>query len=260
VTDIERVSAKDLTEAQEAELAASAVADLGDDAPTLPLLSVTQQLSKAVTERGIPSGHFLNTLTDKDYGDAVELVVVYATKGRFYSNRDTGDVFVAFGEVAPDNWPDEYAGRRFDELPDAEETYKERANSGEIPWGSGPPIRTTKNFVGFIPDDPEIPVRLSLMRTSAPAAQKIEALIKWSFKAPWHNVIELRTKQESDKQDRPYFVVRASQGRETDAAERGTAVNLHQVIQGALGSLRLTGEGDERKSAPKSDPDALDVG
>ena len=251
-----------LNEGQEAELAQAAVADLGEAAPTLPLLSVTQSLSKAVTQRGVPVGHFVNTLTDHDYGDAVELVVVYAGKGRFLAPKDSpdGKTHVAFGDTAPDNWPEKYAGRRFDELPDAEETFREAANAEGGSWGSGPPINTTKNFIGFLVEDPAIPVRLSLMRTSIPAANKIEALIKWSFKAPWHNVIALSTRKTENSQGQPYHVVEATQGRETTDEERGAAVNLHQIVAGALGSLRLIGDAEATaKAAPAQDPDALAV-
>jgi hypothetical protein len=252
-----------LTADQEADLARAATADLGDDAPTLPLISVVQGLSKAHTQRDVPTGNFVNTLTDKDYGNELGLVVVYATVGRFLPGQKSpdGNTYVAFGDTAPSNWPEAYAGTRFDAIPDAEETWREAANAEGGSWGSGPPIQTTKNFIGFVVEDPEIPVRLSLKSTSMPAARKIEALLRWTFKAPWHNVIDLTTRATENSQGQPYHVVQATQGRPTTDEEQAAGVQLHQLISGALGSLRLVGDAEAvAKARPERDPDALSVG
>src|SRR6266498_2511440 len=106
------------TELTEQELSSQALAGIKDEEFRLPLLCVVQGLSKAHTEDAVPQGHFVNTLTGEDYGEAVSFVVVYTAKGRFYSDRKTGDVYVAQStDSVPSNWPDKYAGQRFDELP-----------------------------------------------------------------------------------------------------------------------------------------------
>ncbi len=258
----------DLTEKQleEAEAAVgSATTDaLKQTRNKLPLLKLAQGL----TRENIEDGHFFNSLTTKDYGPNAELIIVFSCTGRFFSDRKSGESYSALTDVAPNWWPDKYAGQRFDELPDAEETFRERVNSGDLDeWGSGPPIRTTRNFIGFVPEDPAIPVRLSLMRTSAPAADKIEAIIKWSLKQVWHSVIDLASKRETDSQDNPYYIVTATQGRKATVDERKNALSMYQQVEGALGTLLLDSGEDARAEKDKArasaaagaDPEALDV-
>lgn len=245
----------DVVKRDEAALAEAGLSQIDANDLVLPMLQVTQQLSKAVTEGDAESGHFFNALTGEDHGSEIELVVVAYFKGRFYSNRD-GQAFVATGDVAPDNWPAEYAGQPFVDLPDAEENFRERVNAGEIAWEGGPPIRTTYNYVGFLPLEPEVPVRLSLQRTSTPAARKINTLLRFS-RAPWDAAIALETELRHDKQQRPFYVVKASRGRQTDSDERQAAVELAYHVQSA--QLQFAGdEAAEAKAVPKA-KDALDV-
>lgn len=250
-------------EERDQELAVQATADLGDDGLTLPMLKLTQQLSKSVAEGKLESGHYVNSLTDRDYGTELDLVIVYAAKGRFLSVRSTGKTYVAFGDVVPSNWPEKYVGKRFDELPDAEETYRELANEPGAEWGSGPPIQTTRNFVGFVTDEPDVPVRLSLKSTATPTAQKIGSLLRWRLKAPWHNTFHLSTRLDKDSQDNPYYVPVAELGDETSEDLREPARAMYQSIQANLANLRLTGEDAEAPAGAGAKPDGaggLDVG
>lgn len=252
--------------AKEQALGEAALADLGEADLTLPMLKLTAGLTRSVIAGKHSPGVYVNSLTGADYGKTPELVVVYSFKGRFYSDRESGQSYSAAAvATAPNFWPDKYAGQRFDELPDAEETYRERVNAEEIDWGKGPPIRTTFNYVGFLTADPEIPVRLSLMRTSKKASDKLQAILRWALKAPWHSVIELGVDQKSDAQDNPYFVTTVEQGRETSPEERAKAVQLHQNIAAAKDRLNLHGDEDEaaaasaEKRAASADSDGLAV-
>jgi len=256
--DLATTTPTGLTAADEDAIAREALSAMEGERVQLPMLKVTQQTSKEVTNDNLDRGVFVNTLTGADYGNAVGLVIADTAKGRFYSDDD--NTFVAQGtDIVPNNWPEQWVGQRFDELPEAEETYKARANAGDIEWGKGPAIRTTYNYIGFIADDPDVPVRLSLQRTSKPAADKINTILRFALKSPWSNVIDLATAEKRDSQDRPYWVVRASQGRKTTDEERQQAVTLFQQIrsQGA----ELTGEENEGKARREaaSSPDDLDI-
>lgn len=243
----------------EAELSREAGSGL-DEQPVLPLINLSQGLSKVVQEGEVPIGHWFNALTGHDYGEKLEIIVAFKTKGRFYSDDEAGS-FVAFGDVAPANWPERFAGRRFDELPDAEETYKERVNREEIEWGKGPPIQTTWNFVGFVPGEDQ-PVRLSFKSTARAAARKIHSITDWA-PSLWANVVNLSVRKTTNKRDQDYYVPVAAQGRSTEPEERQRAVALAQTIKGAFDRLQFVGDTDERKEARQSTEaqaeDALEV-
>jgi len=252
-TAIEQVSE------QEQALATSALAAVDTGKLVFPVVKLTQQLTKEVTSGDVESGHFLNALTGEDYGTSVDLVICHYYKGRFYSPRDEDQSYVANGAVAPSSWPEKYANQAFADLPDAEENFRARVNAGEEQWGSGPPITTTHNYIGYVPENPDLPVRLSLMRSSAPAADKINTLLLFGGGTPWAKVIHLEAKSRSDKQDRPYFVVQASQAGATDADQRERAQELARLAQER--SAELPAEGEESGKAAKPDKPAggLDV-
>lgn len=250
----------------DAELASAALAGLSDERAALPQLKLLQQLSKEVTEDDQESGTFVNSLTKENYGSSVGLIVVYTAKGRLYSNDDEG-TFAAIGDVAPPFWPDRYAGRRFDELPEAEETYRERVNDPDVEqeWGKGPPIQTTRNFIGFIPDSPDVPVRLALKGTSTPAARKINDLLRYAFASPWSHVVNLTAVAATNKRDQAYFKVEAGKGRATTPDEVERAQELTRQAAASLDRYVLH-ESDEDSEARKAKresaaaSDGLDVG
>src|SRR5690349_14744664 len=93
-----------------------------------PILKIGQPLTREVSNGDAEAGEFINTLTGEGLGDSLGFIVSYYQKGRFAVDRDTNRAYVAFGATIPDAWEDlvgaEFVGTRFDEHPDAEETYK----------------------------------------------------------------------------------------------------------------------------------------
>lgn len=244
-TESEEQVGTDLIPADEKALAEAGIADIDSEDLVLPVISITQQLSKAVTDKKVESGHFYNSVTGTDYGDEIEFVIVRYGKGRFYvHNRDKDDerTYVANGPVAPDSWPEEYAGQNFADIPDAEEQWKARANdeNDDHEWGHGPPIVTTHNYVGFVIDEPGLPGRIGLSRTSAPAAKKINTILKFSGRSPWASSIKLSLVERTVR-NKPFFVVQATQGSQNSPEIGDSAKNLAQAIQQA-GAFALTGE------------------
>ncbi len=248
----------DLATAEE-QAAKNALAAVDTAKLTFPVIKLTQQLTKEVAAGDVESGHFFNTLTNKDYGDSVDLIISHYYKGRFYSPKGEDNTWVANGLVAPSSWPEKYANQPFADIPDAEENFKARVNAGEIPWGSGPPITTTHNYIGVVPDEPDLPVRLSLMRTSAPAADKINTLLLFGGGTPWSKVIHLEAKLKSDKQDRPFYVVQASQAGATDPDQRERAFALATLAQERQGELPAEAEAQAPTEKPKAAESALGV-
>jgi len=244
----------DLSPAEQ-EAATAALAGIDSNDLVLPMLKVTQQSTREVSDGSIESGHYLNALTGTDYGDTTELIAVTYFKGRLYSpdKGEPGDpdrTYLATEDVAPSSWPEEYAGRPFADIPEAEETWKARANDPEddFAWGHGPPIQTTHNYVGYVPGDEGIPVRLSLKSTATPTARKINSILSFA-KAPWAAVLSLSLVRRENAKKQPYYVVEAARGRQTTADERGEAVELFNLIQRS----RVQLVGDETPSTAKAE-------
>lgn len=244
---------------REAELAAGALEQIDQADVILPLVKLTQQTSREVQDDEVESGHFVNSVTGHDYGEAADVVVVQYFKGRFFADDDieNGKAFVATGDVVPSNWPDIYAGQRFADIPDAEETFKRLANDPDSPleWGSGPPIQTTYNYVGFTPDEPGVPLRFSLKRSSTPAARKINTLLRFA-RAPWDATVHLSTVKRADKQGRPFYIIQAVQGRQTTSEERQAAVELSGLVQDA--AVKFAGDDADDQAQGKAKPAAAE--
>lgn len=219
----------------------------------LPILKLTQALSKEVQNGDAKPGELVNSLTGENYGDEVELVVCEFFKGRFYATED-GKVYVAQSEVIPDSWDHADSGKRFDESLDAEEQWKARSNSGEIAWGKGPPIATTFNYVAFIPGE-DAPLRVSLMKSETPAARKLNTQISMA-QAPWDYVFRVAVKGEVNSRQQAYHVREITRGRKTTPEERQSAVQLAtQFAEAAARSgVALVGEEDstEKKRTRKA--------
>jgi len=231
----------------------------------LPAVKLTQSLTKEVEAGDVDAGHFINSLTGEDYGDSVDFVIGPMFKGRFYSDRETNQTYVAQGDIAPDNWPEEYAGKAFVEIADAEEQWKAASNAKEHPWGSGPPISSTHNFVGYVVKDgaiaeDDLPARLSLMRSSTPAAKKLETLIV-SGRAQWDRVYTLRAKRDV-KNERPYYVIDVEVQGPSSPEIKQRAVHLAQQFKARrdAGQVELSGDVDDgAKKAKPAKGDGLDV-
>lgn len=249
-----------------AALQAQQEEEYGDDLFQTPILKIGQPLTREVQSEQAEAGEFINTLTGEGIGTKIGFIVSYYQKGRFAADRDSGRAYVAFGSTIPASWSDlvgeEFVGTPFDEYPDAEETYKERVNRKEIPWGKGPLVSTTHNFTGLAlvsgvegEDDPEPqPVRLSLQRTNMPAVRRILTLKKASLRNRpfWEVVFDLGTeKKQFDRGAAHLLTVKL--GRQTTPEERAVAADLALAV--AAGRVSDNQEQAEAGSKPV-EPDA----
>ena len=226
-----------------AALQAQQESEFGDDVLSVPILKIGQPLTKEVQAEQAEAGEFINTLTGDGVGTKIGFIVSYYQKGRFAADRDSGRAYVAFGDEIPASWSDlvgeEFVGTPFDEYPDAEETYKERVNRKEIPWGKGPLVSTTHNFTGLAlvdsvdPDEePELqPVRLSLQRTNMPAVRRILSLKRAAMRNRpfWDQVFDLGTeKKQFDRGAAHLLTVKL--GRPTTSEERAVAAEVAVTV------------------------------
>jgi hypothetical protein len=215
---------------EEQKLALSMQADLdGDTDLVVPILKICQSLTAEVVEGEAKPGDFINGLTQENFGSELEFVVAAYQKGRFYSDKDTGRSYSTTDTVAPDSWPEEYAGRAFTSIDDAEERFREAVDAGTIEWGSGPAISTTHNFIGLVGESP-VPVRLSLMRTSAPAARKLKTMLRFS-QAFWDNVFVLKTETKRSSRNEPFQSLVVKQGGKSSPEQRQSAVQVALAVK-----------------------------
>lgn len=231
----------------EAALVAAATADIDPASLTVPLLKIAQALSGEVSAGTAKPGDFVNALTSETFGREIQFVVSAFEKGRFLRSEE-GRGYATTGKVAPASWPEEYAGRVFTELDDAEERYSARANAGEIEWGRGPKISTTYNFIGYVIGS-EVPVRLSLMRTNTRAAEQLQTLIKLS-RAPWDKTFVLRTEERETRNKAKFFTVTVEQNGATDAEQRSRSVELARSF--ASGLVEEAAPEDDAPAKPKA--------
>jgi len=216
--------------AQEQELALAVKADLESETDlVVPVLKVCQSLTSEVVEGHAKPGDFINSLTQENHGNEVELVIAAYQKGRFYSDKETGRAYAAIGPVAPSSWPEEYAGKAFTEIDDAEERYRELVNADKFEWGTGPSISTTHNFIGFVAGS-EVPIRLSLMRTNNGAARKLKTMLRFAA-APWDNVFVLRTEAQRSSRNEPFQSVVVKQGGKSSPEQRDMAVAIALAVK-----------------------------
>jgi hypothetical protein len=239
----ETPDAKALAE-RDAELAAGAVAGIDKQDLVLPAIKPTQSLTREVVDGEVEAGVWFNTVTGEDYGKELEFVIVGYAKGRFYvhnRNEDGERTYVASGDTAPDSWPEEYAGRKFVDIEDAEEVWKKRANDpdDDHEFGKGPPITTTHNYVGFVLSEPGLPARLGLSRTSAPAAKKINTILRFGNRSPWASAIKLSLELR-EVRNKPFYVAKATQGSQSPPEVIEAAQKLAYEVQQA-GAFALDG-------------------
>lgn len=254
------LSADELLAEQE-RLAGKLKGGIQADEIALPLIKLAQSLSAEVQAGKCKPGEYINSITGRVYGDELDFIVVDRFKGRFFSPEDSSKGYAARGDVAPDNWPKEYAGKRFDELPDAEEVYKERANAGQIEWGSGPPISTTANYIGFVKGETDVPVRVSLMRTHMPAATTINTLIKLQ-PAAWDTYVKLGVEEHVNKKGQKSPKVIASEGGPTTEDEKLAAIRLALELERVKNVVLLGDEADAaggQATKPKAAQGAIPV-
>lgn len=234
---------------------------------TLPALKVGNGTSSDLGE-DVSVGDLYNSVTQENFGKEVELVVCGLFEGYFLSVNDGEEAFSAPASAVtvPSNWPEEYAGKRFDELPDTEENYKARLNDESddslTEWGEGPPISTSHNFVVINAREPGIPMRLSLMRSNTKTASKLYTLIAGG-RVPWDKtvVIEAEERQRGNSKTKYYgFAVRM--GSQVDGELRQEAVRTAQAFQAAeaAGKVELAGDEGDQSAPPPSKPAAREGG
>lgn len=212
---------------------------------SIPILKIGQPLTREVEEGNAEVGEFINTLTGEGVGKEIGFVISYYAKGRAGADRETGRYYVSNDfDIIPETWADfvgeEFVGTRFDEYPDAEETYKDRVNRKEIPWGKGPKISTTHNYTGLAlfsaledsEDDVDVqPVRLSLQRTNMEAVRKINSMVQMKLRNQpvWSRVFDLGTAPKQFAQGRAHLLT-VKLGRPTTEDERQEALEIAQAV------------------------------
>lgn len=233
---------------QEAAAAARVKGQVDRSKLQLPAIKVVNGLSKEASE-GVAQGTLVNSLTGEEYGDSVQLVISDFYYGRFYAPKGGGKAYTARGEVVPDNWPEEYAGQRFVELDDAEEQWKAAVNANEHPWGSGPPIQTTINFVVTLAESPGYPLRLSMKSSDTPTANKILQMIDMS-PTPWAYVYTVASEgRPTPNGSGTYYGFKAEQGGTASDEQRQAAVKIALAFQQAVDS----GDGVEEVGSDDAD-------
>lgn len=235
----------------EAALAQGVKGRIDQSKITLPALKVLNGTSSDVGD-DLNVGDLINSVTRENYGSEVEVVVCGVFEGRFLSINDGDDAFAARSPVVPSNWPEEYAGKRFDELPDIEENYKAACNDPENPqeWGEGPPISTTHNFVVITAEEPGLPLRLSLMRSNTKTANKLYTLLA-AARTPWDKTVIVAAEQRSRATgNSKYWGFSVKQGGPVSDELRTEAIKCAQAFQEAEARGEVELEGDS-PDAPK---------
>jgi len=249
--EIEEVSA------EEAALIAANQAEVDASEFIVPILKLGQPLTDEVTSGMASAGDFILGLTGEAFTPPIEFVVAGKGKGRFKPGRKGERTLVAYDtNIVP--WKDDpFYGKPFSEHPDAEEQFKARVDAKEIEWGSGPPIQTTFNYTGFIVGT-EVPVRLSLRRTSAPAARKwntlLDAVLRGRY---WDQVFTVGSEQQKNDSG-TYYVVTVAPSRKTTPEEKKGAIGLATALRNQ--QVRTVGdESDGPTVEPETPEGALDV-
>ena len=73
-----------------AEVAGQGFENVKADDVATPLLLISQALSEVTTQGAIPAGHFYNSVTGRDYGDNLRMVVCHFDKMWFEWKPDMG--------------------------------------------------------------------------------------------------------------------------------------------------------------------------
>lgn len=241
--------------AEEAELIAANQAEVDASEFVIPILKLAQPLTDEVSSGKARPGEFVLGLTGESFPAPIEIVVAGKGKGRFRPGGNGKRTLVAYDTpTVPESWSDDpHVGQPFSEHPDAEEQYRAAVDRKEIPWGSGPPIQTTHNFTGYIVGS-DVPVRLSLRRTSAPAARKwgtlLDAVLNGRY---WDKVFVVGSELQKNADGQPYYVATVELGRASTAEEKQKAIKLAMALRNQ--QVRTVGE-EADNVGPAVEPDA----
>lgn len=223
--------------------------ELKDDAISVPLLKVGQGLSKAVQNGKVANGQFYNTLNFETYDQPVAFVVASYERGRFWSPEGENRGFRApFSGVIPWNDHPDY-GKTFAESGDTEENWTQE-------WKvKRPPISTTYEFTGLVVGS-DIPVRLSLMSTSAKTGKTLRQLLRLD-RQPWDHTYNLTaSRREGRKGD--YYVVEAEQAEAPDKGTQLAAAQLYLAVK-RQGAEAVDGDEAAAAPAPAERDQAIDI-
>ena len=242
--------------AEEAALVAANQADVNPNEFIVPILKLAQPLTDEVTNGEAKPGEYVLGLTGETFAGPFEFIVAGKGKGRFRPGRDGQRTLVAYDtNLVP--WKDDpFFGQPFSEHPDAEEQYSARVDKGEIEWGSGPPIQTTFNYTGYIIGS-EVPVRISLRRTSAPAAKKwntlLDAVLRGRY---WDKVFAVSSEQQKNAKG-AYYTAKIELGRQANAAEKQQAIGLATALRNQ--QVTTVGETDDALTKAPDDNGGIDM-
>lgn len=221
----------------------------------VPILKLAQPLTDEVTSGDARPGQFILGLTGEAFDVPFEFVVAGKGKGRFKPGRNGTRTLVAYDTNTVPWKDDPHFGQPFSEHPDAEEQFKARVDAGDIEWGHGPPIQTTFNYTGYIIGS-EVPVRLSLRRTSAPAARKwntlLDAVLRGRY---WDQVFEVSSEQKKNDQG-AFYVVTVKSSRKTTPEEKTQAIELATALRS---QAVKTVDGEERPAREPASAGGLEV-
>lgn len=235
--------------AEEEALVAANQSEVDSSDFTVPILKLAQPLTGEVTSGDARPGQYVLGLTGETFDGPFEFVVAGKGRGRFRPGRDGERTLVAYDTNTVPWKDDPFYGKPFSEHPDAEEQYKARVDAGDQEWGKGPSIQTTFNYTGYIIGS-EVPVRISLRRTSAPAARKwntlLDAVLRGRY---WDKVFTVSSELQKNEKG-TYYVATVSIGRPATAEEKTAAIGLAT----ALRNQRVVTVGEE--DAPLVEPDA----
>lgn len=235
---------------EEEALVAANQADVDASEFVIPILKLAQPLTDEVTAGDAKAGDFVLGLTGDTYSPPVEFIVAGKGRGRFRPGRDGQRTLTAYDTPTVPWKEDPFFGQPFAEHPDAEEQFRAKVDAGDIEWGSGPPIQTTFNYTGYIVGS-DVPVRLSLRRTSAPAARKWNTLLDAVLHGRYWDKTFILGSEQQKNQGGVYYIVTTQLGRQTTADEKSQAIRLAM----ALRSQSVTTVGDEN-DAPTKEPDS----
>lgn len=259
-------------DAELAAIAAQQEASIDQEDLTVPMMKVAQALTREVKDGNAVPGEFVNTLLGEGVGTKIGFIIVDHSKGRVAEDKKAKRYYVSNDfYTIPDSWKDfvgeAFIGTRFDEHPDADETFRAAVNNEERQWESGPPIKTTHIYTGYavVPaeegseDEFELqPVRLSIKVSNRSAKETISAInslknLKLRGKPFWDRVFDLSTKEQSFGGGDAY-VINVKLGRQTTEDERQAAMELYQAVQ--AGRVQDNAEEAESAAATKVAPDA----
>jgi hypothetical protein len=265
-TEVGEAPSQALTPQEEEALAQRIRGKVDTSTLKVPLVKLAQALTGEVVAKRATAGEYINAVTGASYGPEFEFILADTGLGAFA--RIDGEGYTAQGVVVPDNWPAQYAGQVFAEIEDFEPNFRAAVNAGKREWGKGPPISQTHNYLGYVitEDFDELaganrllPVRVSLMRKNARAAETINTLLV-TWPTPWAYVLKFGVTLDTEGEG-PYYVATVTEGEPASTPAKTAAVNLANQLQSV--QAEFVGDDDDHKVKPQEgdiEGDGMEVG